>query len=156
MLSHKLNSADALKFVLAGHSIFTIRKIETDGRFTYRVTVPEDQKEHPTLYFVSVLTGSDNNSDYSYIGYIRAQNNGSYTFYYGNKSKLSKTAPSVVVFEAVFNLLLQGIELKKLEIWHEGKCGRCGRTLTVPESIESGYGSECIKHVNRSMSAELF
>jgi hypothetical protein len=29
-------------------------------------------------------------------------------------------------------------------IWHEGRCGRCGRRLTVPESIESGYGPECI------------
>jgi hypothetical protein len=31
----------------------------------------------------------------------------------------------------------------KLEVWHEGRCGRCGRRLTVPESIESGLGPEC-------------
>jgi Family of unknown function (DUF6011) len=30
---------------------------------------------------------------------------------------------------------------------HEGRCGRCGRLLTVPESITSGYGPECVKHV---------
>jgi hypothetical protein len=28
---------------------------------------------------------------------------------------------------------------------HEGKCGRCGRLLTVPSSIESGIGPECSK-----------
>jgi hypothetical protein len=36
---------------------------------------------------------------------------------------------------------------ESLEIWHEGSCLRCGRKLTVPESIESGYGPECIKSV---------
>lgn len=34
-----------------------------------------------------------------------------------------------------------------VEIWHEGKCGRCGRQLTVPESIESGFGPECVKMI---------
>ena len=27
-----------------------------------------------------------------------------------------------------------------IEIWHEGKCGKCGRTLTVPDSIINGLG----------------
>src|SRR5882672_9405186 len=31
-----------------------------------------------------------------------------------------------------------------IEIWHSGSCGRCGRTLTVPESVLSGFGPECI------------
>jgi hypothetical protein len=26
---------------------------------------------------------------------------------------------------------------------HAGKCGRCGRKLTVPQSIETGIGPEC-------------
>jgi predicted metal-dependent hydrolase len=30
-------------------------------------------------------------------------------------------------------------------VHHEGKCGRCGRLLTVPSSIESGIGPECSK-----------
>jgi hypothetical protein len=30
-----------------------------------------------------------------------------------------------------------------LEVWHEGRCGACGRRLTVPESIERGLGPEC-------------
>ena len=31
----------------------------------------------------------------------------------------------------------------KAEVWHEGSCGRCGRKLTVPESIENGLGPVC-------------
>ena len=37
--------------------------------------------------------------------------------------------------------------ITKADGWHEGRCGRCGRKLTVPESIEAGYGPECINLV---------
>ena len=30
-----------------------------------------------------------------------------------------------------------------LRVYHEGKCCRCGRTLTTPESIKKGIGPEC-------------
>lgn len=34
-------------------------------------------------------------------------------------------------------------EAPGLQIFHEGRCGRCGRVLTVPESVETGFGPEC-------------
>jgi hypothetical protein len=33
--------------------------------------------------------------------------------------------------------------LNGCEVYHEGRCGRCNRKLTVPESIETGLGPEC-------------
>ena len=30
----------------------------------------------------------------------------------------------------------------------DGKCGRRNKTLTVPESVESGFGPECIKAID--------
>lgn len=36
-----------------------------------------------------------------------------------------------------------GVIPPSLEVWHEGRCGRCGRALTVPESIASGIGPVC-------------
>lgn len=38
-----------------------------------------------------------------------------------------------------------GQDLPECEVWHEGRCGRCGRKLTVPESIETGIGPDCAK-----------
>lgn len=32
-------------------------------------------------------------------------------------------------------------------IYHLGRCGRCGRALTVPSSVESGFGPECAGRV---------
>lgn len=31
----------------------------------------------------------------------------------------------------------------QVEVWHEGRCGHCGRRLTVPESIADGLGPRC-------------
>jgi hypothetical protein len=51
---------------------------------------------------------------------------------HGKKSKITTDAQSVRVFQYVINKL----KLKNLpdfiEVWHEGKCGKYGRTLTVP------------------------
>jgi hypothetical protein len=31
----------------------------------------------------------------------------------------------------------------EMEVEHSGHCGRCGRLLTVPSSVQSGLGPEC-------------
>jgi hypothetical protein len=36
--------------------------------------------------------------------------------------------------------------LKQVEIYHLGKCLKCGRTLTDAVSIERGLGSKCVKN----------
>jgi hypothetical protein len=49
----------------------------------------------------------------------------------------------------VFDYVLNKLKTNKLpefvEVWHEGKCGKCGRALTVPSSILTGIGPECSK-----------
>jgi len=37
----------------------------------------------------------------------------------------------------------QDISEHGFELMHEGRCGRCGRPLTRPESIQSGIGPIC-------------
>jgi hypothetical protein len=32
-----------------------------------------------------------------------------------------------------------------LEVWHEGRCAKCGLKLTVPQSIMTGFGPTCAK-----------
>lgn len=150
MKSHKLQSKDMMPFILGGKALFTIRNNKTGTRFTYKVQCPKDKKpEDADIYFVKLLTGTDNENSYRYIGYVRKAERP--LFYYGVKSKISKDAKGVTAFEHVFNQLLS---LNKthadLEIWHEGKCCRCGRTLTVPESIEDGIGPECKRIINKA------
>ena len=79
---------------------------------------------------------------YQFIGSLKNK-----SFTHSRKSKISKDAQSVRVFDYVFSNLCKGALPEFIEIWHEGKCGKCGRTLTVPSSIESGFGPECSKRV---------
>ena len=125
-------------FILAGNATLTLRNTTTGNRFTYRVRQCDDK---PELYFVSVLTGSDNTSDYQYLGTLR-----SLSYAHGRKSRIASDATSARAF-AWFWEHRHALPAC-VEVWHEGRCGRCSRLLTVPESIASGFGPECIKHVD--------
>lgn len=146
-------AAQALKFALAGNAYFTAQSDKTGTRFTYRVKRAEPkpgEQEAPRLWFVSVLTGPDNTGDYSYLGLIRPPKespDGPLAFEHGVKSTIACTAPSVIAAFWVFRQLLRNRPTPQCSIYHDGRCGRCGRTLTVPESIVSGFGPECIRHV---------
>jgi len=133
MKGHIIDHSKAVEFILGGKSLFTFLNTKSDNRFTYKV------KKHKIddVYFVSVLTSPD---VYQYIGMIKNQE---YT--HTRKSKISKESQSVRVFDFVFSKLKTANLPEFIEIWHEGKCGKCGRTLTVPSSIKSGFGPECIK-----------
>jgi Family of unknown function (DUF6011) len=61
----------------------------------------------------------------------------------GQKSRVGREAPSAKAFDWAWRALTKGTMPANLEVWHEGRCGRCGRKLTVPESIARGIGPEC-------------
>jgi hypothetical protein len=128
----------ARQFIRAGRAIFTLVSKTTGARFTYNVNASEDGNVH----FVAVLRGSDNSGDYDYLGTIRRD-----LFAHGKKSRIAADAKSAAAFKWVWQALSQGHMPRTIEFWHEGACGRCGRRLTVPASIESGFGPECITKV---------
>ena len=143
-MSKRLKNTDALKFIFAGNSTFTLLNSETENRFTYRVKKAKDSN----LFFLSVLTGSE---QYSYLGTI---SNGNYK--HGNKSNFTAGVQSEKVFSYVLNKLKDGSLPECIEIWHEGKCGKCNRPLTVPSSIETGIGPECFKTLSKAEKRDIF
>ena len=131
-------------FVLAGKAIFTVENEKTGNRFTYKVKQAENKDDGPSkVWFVSVLNGPDNGSNYAYIGTIFGNNFYVPTldFRLTKKSTVTKDAQSFKVFSWMLkhNLILPPF----VKVHHEGRCGRCGRRLTVPESIKNGLGPEC-------------
>lgn len=127
------------KDIKAGRAIFTLVSLKTQVRFTYKVS-ESDRADGSKVYYVSVLRGTDNESDYSYMGMIEGT-----TFRTTYKSRVSPEAASFKAFSWLWKSLGQGWTLDRMgcEVWHEGICLRCGRALTVPESIETGYGPIC-------------
>ena len=140
------NIASIKTFMFAGNSRFTIKSLKTGVRFTYRVAKSDDGK----LFFLSVLTGPDNMSDYTYLGTIRGDR-----FTHGRKSSIGIDAPSTTAFIWFWNQLVLNKFSTMVEFWHEGRCGRCSRVLTDPVSISSGFGPECINHVPALKDHEL-
>lgn len=132
----QMDSATARRFILGGKAKVTLVSRKTGTRYTYSIKASADG----SIHFVALLTGADNESAYSYIGTIRRD-----VFSHGGrKAKVAYEAPSVRAFAWAWNRIARGIDVSDLlECWHEGQCARCGRTLTVPESIDSGFGPEC-------------
>jgi len=127
------------EFVKAGKALFTIRNQVTGGRFTFRVSQPDRERK---FWFVNVLNGPDNYSNYLYIGAIFDTD-----FRQTRGSKVDESAQSFKAFKWFWSKINTDALPEQLKVYHKGKCGRCGRRLTVPESIEAGFGPECINMV---------
>jgi hypothetical protein len=56
---------------------------------------------------------------------------------------MSEDAVSYKAFNFFFNLLNKDKTHDDINFYHRGTCARCGRTLTVPESLVNGFGPEC-------------
>jgi hypothetical protein len=135
------NVEDIKKFIVGGKAIMTLESKRTSNWFTYKIKrAKKDDLTSP--FFVSVLTGMDNESAYTYMGTIFSNNN-NLKFTLTKNSKIKETALSYKAFTFFFKLLLENKLHEEIAIYHRGICGRCGRALTVPSSLITGLGPEC-------------
>lgn len=135
-------SAEAIvRYALAGRATLTLESERTGARYTYRITRRDDAPA-----FVSVLTGPENTRDYTYLGTVFVD--GEVPVYrHGRKSEISPGAPSARAFAWAWDAFVAGRIPEGLSVYHEGQCGRCGRALTVPESILTGLGPHCAEEI---------
>lgn len=153
------------QWITAGHAIFTVQtspEAVAAGyatHYTYRVERVEMPAKGPypasVRHFIGVLRGQDNTNDYVYMGMIDA-NTGSIKL--TTKSAFPSTAKRFRIACRVLARVWAG-ETDKINaggwsIHHAGCCGKCGKTLTVPESVKAGYGPECVKMVTGMKLAE--
>lgn len=131
-------------YMLAGDAKVTVVSKKTGERFTYRVKAKENPSQQlpldgsvpaRTVHFVSILVGPDNDADYRFIGTIFDGK----VYAHGRKSNISNDAPSAKAFQWVW----ANLDSEAFELWHSGRCARCHRELTDPESIERGLGPVC-------------
>lgn len=143
-------------FILAGDATFTIEVPEAfrkeKAHYTFRVQHVEANDRWPESYFVKILTGPENTSDYSYLGKLDPA---AATVYTTAKSAMDDDSYPVRLLNRTLAMIWTDqhdlYEKHGFRTHHEGKCGRCGRKLTVPESIESGIGPECAKIMGHRM-----
>jgi len=126
-------------FIFGGKAIFTIESAITGKWFTFKVQKPRDGNK--SVFWVSVMSGKDNNTSYSYMGTIF---NG--RFKSTAKSRISEDAQCYKAFKCFYDLLVSSKLHPKINFYHSGKCACCGRRLTTPESVKTGIGPICINH----------
>jgi len=142
------DATHAVEFMLAGNSRTTLVSGKTGTRYTYRIQAAKESGDAFGLsgvqrYFVSLLTGQDNEADYTYMGVIEGDTP---AFRLTKKSTYKLESAPVQAISFAFKLLGTGRIHPDLQIWHEGRCGRCNRVLTDPVSIARGLGPECARH----------
>jgi hypothetical protein len=127
------SAADAHRFIRGGRAVLTIQSHKSGDHRTFRVN------EKDGTFFVGLLSGPDNTSDYTYVGVLQLEG----TVRLTKASKLTCDSIPVRAWNYVARHLNHGNLPPDANVMHEGRCGCCGRALTVPESIARGIGPEC-------------
>lgn len=134
--------------------------VSSSGKqFTYGVRAGDKDG----FWFVDGLVGPDNDSDYRYLGDVSARRPSVYFDVYsgrqfkapshgfrraraaGHSTYALTPNPQAETWAWFWTRIVHGHLPDNVEVWHEGRCGRCGRTLTVPSSIETGIGPVCAR-----------
>ena len=147
------NLNDFRAFVLAGSAVFTVVSKKSGERRTFRVRLSDGPHSRPNTYFLDVLRGPDNESDYQYMGflYFLPQEFAPHQLGVPHVKTARGIDPDhtgLALMRWVIDQTFARTEdttrlFERSEIHHSGVCGRCGRLLTTPQSIASGLGPIC-------------
>lgn len=113
----------SVKFADGSHRTLKVKTNKPDARFAPGETV------------VSYLDGPDNWSNYTGFGFLTA----------GRLNVWKRFQADSTLVEAVKVLIADPKAAAGAYGIESGRCGLCGRQLTVPESIEAGIGPVCAK-----------
>jgi len=132
-------------FMLAGNAVFTVTNATTGNHFTFKVKRGYADR-NPTWY-VKVKSKSPK---WVHLGTISGFK------FRPNEIMKEKRNIEVTAFAWLFKQRRQLARFPTVKIYHEGGCARCGRTLTLPESIECGFGKTCAKLLDVEYGGPLY
>lgn len=140
----------AREFILAGKATFTVSNL-TGDHYTYRVVeLPARGSYTQPAYAAFVLTGPDNESDYTYVGLVDPASG---RVHLTAKSRFTSQCRAYRVLAWALSAIWSGRDIPPgYAIQHAGRCGRCGRFLTESESLTTGLGPECRRKMAASVS----
>lgn len=127
---------DIYNFLYAGKATFTVKSLTSGNHWTFKAR----RKKDDTTIFISLLCGAD---DYQYLGYLKLNVEKTYDYKTSKKSCRGLDNVAHIVIKTLINYIDRGELHPKFEFYHEGVCGRCGKSLTDPESIKRGLGPTC-------------
>lgn len=117
--------------------------IETeDGHFTFRIKPGTVKLEGRTI--IEYLYGADNEMDFRAFGFVKEDRTITVWTRFQHSTVGKVRAQQIVKAFMNADTLEAAGQAYALK---SGRCRRCGRTLTVPASINQGYGPDCFEKV---------
>ena len=127
------------RFFTGGNATFTVDNGK-GTHYTFKIRQPKGDNKP---FFIGMLTGPDNEASYTYMGIFDPV---TFLIRLTAKSRYNDDTVPVKVARWTLFCIREGKSLPEgYTVKHSGRCGCCGRLLTVPESISSGLGPECRK-----------
>lgn len=130
-----MNIKEIGRFMVAGNAVFRFTNQANGKQFVYKVKQAGDEAR----WNVMVRCEFEGERDFGYIGMIASRQ-----FRHTKRSIFSDESDEFDMFEYLFLHVIRGKQLpKNREFEHMGRCGRCGRLLVEPDSVERGLGPKC-------------
>jgi len=125
-------------FNIATHNgRITMRNPATGNHRTFQIrTQPADSEFAPGERVVALMNGSDNENSYQGFGFVK--DNGWIILW-----KRYRQSGTYQAYTRMLREPAHYAEKHDIDYLYEGRCRVCNRTLTNPESIESGIGPVC-------------
>ena len=137
VLNCSISSQYIKAYVLGGNCTFTLYSEKTKLRYTFRVR----SRKNSEWYRIERLYGDDNTKDYRTIGVFTIKDGLVYT-------KFNHYGSAESQIKYFLNVLWGSLKWPAtMYMYPSGRCARCGRLLTTPESIKTGFGPKCIGKV---------
>lgn len=128
-----------VEFFKGGRTTFTLVSSSGEHR-TFKILKPKNKK----YYRVGLLTGSNNQSDFTWFGEMN-ENTGEVTLF--PESPYNDKTEAVQLFAVVAAYVFAGKELPTgISLQVPSRCCRCGRELTAPKEQNPYFpwmGPEC-------------
>lgn len=132
---------DAQTFSIATHNgCITMYNPKTKKHRTVRIkTQPKTSKFRPGARIISLLSGSDNETNYTGFGFVNP--NGK--VYVWRNRRGSNGTPST--YERIARMVenIERFQEHGITYQLEGRCRACNKKLTDPVSIKTGIGPVC-------------
>lgn len=127
-----------MKFLTSKKPIFTIKSLATGQHYSYQLkSSTQPLRRTPSVSFV---TANPLGSGSTYIGHISWA-----WLVLSSGVKGDAQHPAFTPLHWYIKQLHKGSVPTAATLEHNGTCGKCGRPLTDPDSIQLGLGPTCAK-----------
>ncbi len=139
-------------FFFAGRAVLTFRNPETGTHMTVKVKQLKDKKDRKKklpIFYVYVSLLGDNETGYRFAATVFQE---TMTFKLGRDVTADSQLGKVMLFLLHSLHHPAFLKEKNVTLHHEGHCMRCGLPLTHPQSIDTGFGPDCLEIILKERS----